>query len=101
MSNVLNRKARREKDKKLRNSGINNVDILQLKKEITEQTIEKTTNRMNKVMISALLIAMNTELGIGPARAEKVIRKMDKLIADNEADELKKQAEKILKIEFK
>lgn len=101
MSNVLNRKARREKDKKLRNSGINNVDILQLKKEITEQTIKKTTDRMNKVMISALLIAMNTELGIGPARAEKVVRKMDELIANNEANELKKQAEKILKIEFK
>ena len=101
MSNVLNRKARREKDKKLRNSGVNNIDILQLKKEITEQTIEKTTDRMNKVMISALLIAMNTELGIGHSRAEKVVRKMDELIADNEADELKKQAEKILKIEFK
>lgn len=80
MGNILNRKARRAKAKQL--SKIKNVD--KLKEEITKESVEK----VNTCIISAMLLAMNSECKIGPKRANKIVQKANELIDTLKPDDI-------------
>lgn len=92
MTNVLNRKTRRNQAKYIQNNGIPDID--QIKQEAATQAVVGT----HKTIIAALLLAMNSELGIGAKRGEQVIAKMNSLIETSSSDELKKEVSKKLKI---
>jgi hypothetical protein len=72
MSNILNRKAKRNQAKQLGKI----KDVNQLKQEITQSSVEK----INTCIISAMLLAMNSECKIGSKRAMKVVEKANSLI---------------------
>ena len=72
MSNIINRKARRNKARQLGNV----KDIERFKQEITKNSVEK----VNTCIISAMLLAMNSECKIGSKRAEKVVEKANQIM---------------------
>jgi len=84
MSSALNRKAKRNQEK----MGV--ADFNKIKAEVAQDAI----NRTQSVLISALLLALNSELGIGPKRGEQVIAEMNRLIETTTPEELKAKAEK-------
>lgn len=85
MSNSLNRKARRKQAKNLGSI----TDVQKLKQEITNESAKK----INNGMISAMLLAMNIECGIGPQRAMKVVAKANELLDMYSVDTINKMAE--------
>jgi hypothetical protein len=84
MSSAINRKARRNQQK----MGI--TDFNQIKAQAAQEAVDKTQS----VLISALLLALNSELGIGPKRGEKVIAEMNRLIETTSPETLKAEAER-------
>lgn len=85
MSNLLNRKARRKQAKNLGSI----KDVERLKQEITNESVKK----INNGIVSAMLLAMNMECGIGPQRAVKVIAKANELLDMHSVDVLTKMAQ--------
>ena len=85
MSNSLNRKARRKQAKNLGSI----KDVERLKQEITNESAKK----INNGIVSAMLLAMNMECGIGPQRAVKVITKANELLDMHSVDVLTKMAQ--------
>ena len=78
MSKSLNRQARRRQAKQLGN--VHNVE--KLKQDITNETAKK----INNGIVSAMLLAMNMECGIGPQRASKIVAKANQLLDTNSLD---------------
>ena len=85
MSNSLNRQARRRQAKQLGSI----KDVEKLKRDIANDSIKK----INNGIISAMLIAMNMECGIGPQRAAKIVAKANELIDTCSVDMIVKMAE--------
>jgi hypothetical protein len=85
MSNSLNRKARRKQAKNLGRI----KDVERLKQEITNDSVKK----INNGIISAMLVAMNIECGIGPQRAAKIVAKANELLDTCSLDIIIKMAE--------
>lgn len=78
----MNRAQRRSKKK-----GIIDWHLEEVKKNYDAQ-LNKNLEIYTKTMINALLIAMNSELGIGRTRGNKVLNEMNILIENNSLDEL-------------
>lgn len=96
MSSVLNRKARRA------NTKTPGIDINKVK----EQATQKAVNQIQETIISAMLIALNTQLKIGPKRGAKVVNEINRLINEigtgaTTHESLKKEAQKRMKIKIK
>lgn len=53
-----------------------------------DDQLNKNLEIYTKTMINALVIAMNSELGIGRERGAKVLNEMNVLIENNSLDEL-------------
>ena len=85
MSNSLNRRARRKQAIHLGCA----KDVEKLKRDITNNSVKK----INNGIISAMLVAMNMECGIGPQRAAKVVGKANELLDSYSVDIIIKMAE--------
>jgi hypothetical protein len=80
MGNILNRKARRNQARQLGKI----KDVNKLKEEITQESVEK----VNTCIISAMLLAMNSECKIGSKRALKIVEKANQLIDTLKPDDI-------------
>ena len=56
----------------------NNVNIQKIKDEATQDAV----NKVHKIVIAAMLIALNKELGIGPKRGAQVVEEINHLIEE-------------------
>ena len=74
----MNRAQRRAKQK---------LPVADIQKYYDDQ-LNKNLEIYTKTMINALVIAMNSELGIGRERGTKVLNEMNVLIENNSLDEL-------------
>lgn len=74
----MNRAQRRAKQK---------LPVADIQKYYDDQ-LNKNLEIYTKTMINALVIAMNSELGIGKERGAKVLNEMNVLIENNSLDEL-------------
>jgi hypothetical protein len=74
----MNRAQRRAKQK---------LPVADIQKYYDDQ-LNKNLEIYTKTMINALVIAMNSELGIGRERGAKVLNEMNVLIENNSLDEL-------------
>jgi hypothetical protein len=74
----MNRAQRRAKQK---------LPVADIQKYYDNQ-LNKNLEIYTKTMINALVIAMNSELGIGRERGAKVLNEMNVLIENNSLDEL-------------
>lgn len=85
MSKSLNRQARRQQAKKLGSI----KDVEKLKRDIVNDSVKK----INNGVVSAMLVAMNIECGIGRKRAAKIVAKANELLDTCSADTIIKMAE--------
>lgn len=74
----MNRAQRRAKQK---------LPVADIQKYYDDQ-LNKNLEIYTKTMINALVIAMNSELGIGKERGTRVLNEMNVLIENNSLDEL-------------
>lgn len=74
----MNRAQRRAKQK---------LPVADIQKYYDDQ-LNKNLEIYTKTMINALVIAMNSELGIGRERGTRVLNEMNVLIENNSLDEL-------------
>lgn len=76
---------------RLKKRAVRNIDVESILKE-REKEYQKLLDRnldiYTKTMIYSLLLAMNSELGIGKERANKVINEMNMLINNLSLEEL-------------
>lgn len=76
---------------RLKKRAVKNIDVKSILKE-REKEYQKLLDRnldiYTKTMIYSLLLAMNSELGIGKERANKVINEMNMLINNLSLEEL-------------
>lgn len=70
---MISKKAKRVQRELTQKGGINIQDI---KDSITQDTID----RVYKIVIASMLVALNSELGIGPKRGSQVIEEINRLI---------------------
>ena len=56
----------------------NNVNIQKIKDEATQDAV----NKVHKIVIAAMLVALNKELGIGPKRGAQVVEEINHLIEE-------------------
>ena len=80
---------------RLKKRAVKNIDVESILKE-REKEYQKLLDRnldiYTKTMIYSLLLAMNSELGIGKERANKVINEMNMLINNLSLEELIEKA---------
>ena len=74
MSSIINKKAKRAQEKQLGKT--HGFDIEKIKQEAATEAITK----VEQVLVSAVLLAMNSKLGVGPKRAADVINEMNRLV---------------------
>ena len=55
-----------------------NIDIKKIKDEATQDAV----NKVHKIVIAAMLVALNKELGIGPKRGAQVVEEINHLIEE-------------------
>ena len=93
MSSVITNKTARIQ-KRIQKNSTNRLD------QIKEEVAQKTISQVHNVVISAMLVALNTKLGIGPKRGAELIDEINRLIEETPRDELIKMAEEkmIIKI---
>ena len=73
-----------------------NVDVQKIKNEATQNAI----NRVHKIIIAAMLIALNSKLGIGPKRGLEIVNEINRLIENEDPNTLLKIAEKKMHIKL-
>jgi len=76
---------------RLKKRAIKNIDVESILKEREKEyqkLLDKNLDIYTKTMIYSLLLAMNSELGIGKERANKVINEMNMLINNLSLEEL-------------
>lgn len=76
---------------RLKRRAAKNIDIESILKEREKEyqkLLDKNLDIYTKTMIYSLLLAMNSELGIGKERANKVINEMNMLIDNLSLEEL-------------
>ena len=76
MSSIITKKTKRVQEKLQKSGQYQFVDVRKIKEEVTNEAV----NRVHKTVIAAMLIALNTQLGIGPKRGAKVIEEINRLI---------------------
>lgn len=84
----MNRAQRRAQSKQK----ISLTDVEAHYKSIYDQQLAVNLEIYTQTMIHALILAMNSELGIGKDRGNKVLDKMNTLISEKDLDELKEMA---------
>ena len=84
----MNRAQRRAKSKQ----GVTFGKIEAHYKHIYDQQLALNLEHYTQTMIHALILAMNSELGIGKDRGNKVLDKMNFLIANKSLEDLKSMA---------
>lgn len=100
MSSIINKKAKRAQEKQLGKT--HGFDIEKVKHDAATEAITK----VEQVLVSAILLAMNSKLGIGPKRAAEVIDEMNRLVDEVGSgnltqEELNKMAENKMKFKRK
>lgn len=96
MSSVLTNKTKRiqQRTQKTHFNPANTID------RIKEEATQKAISQVHKIVISAMLIALNTKLGIGPKRGAELMDEINRLIEEVPRDELVKMAEEKMKIKI-
>lgn len=97
MSSVLTNKTKRIQQKAAQKTRFNPANTID---RIREEVAQNTINQVQKVMISAMLVALNTKLGIGPKRGAEIVDEINRLIEETPRDELVKMAEEKMKIKI-
>lgn len=82
------------------NKNTQHMDIQKIKNEAMQSTIQATVNRVHKVIIAAMLIALNSQLGIGPKRGAELVKEINRLIETEDPVKLVKTAEEKMKIKL-
>lgn len=67
---------------------------------IKADAMQNTVNRVHKVVIAAMLIALNSKLKIGPKRGLEIVNEINRLIENENPDVLIQMAEKKMHINF-
>lgn len=96
MSSIITKKTKRVQEKLQRTGQQQFIDVQKIKEEATNEAV----NRVHKTVIAAMLIALNTKLGIGPKRGSEIINEINNLLADSTPEELVKKVETKLKIKM-
>lgn len=73
------------------------MDINKIKEEATQ----KAVNQVHKTTIAAMLIALNSKLGIGPKRGLELVNEINRLIETEQPEALLQLAENKMHIKFK
>lgn len=99
MGSIITQKARRVQEKMIQNP--QPIDVQKIKDEATE----KAVMQVHRTVIAAMLISLNSMLGIGPKRGADVVDEINRLIEEVGAgnmtqEELVELAEKKMKIKI-
>lgn len=99
MGSIITQKARRVQEKMIQNP--QPIDVQKIKDEATE----KAVMQVHRTVIAAMLISLNSILGIGPKRGADVVDEINRLIEEVGAgnitqEELVELAEKKMKIKI-
>lgn len=78
MGTIISKKARRTQQRIAQESGKPYLDIEKIKEEATIEAV----NRVHKSVIAAMLLALNSELHIGPKRGVKVVEEINRLLEE-------------------
>ena len=73
-----------------------NVDIQKIKTEATQKAVD----RVHKIIIAAMLLALNSKLKIGPKRGLEIVNEINNLIENENPDVLLEKAEKKMHIKL-
>ena len=99
MSSIITKKTKRAQERLQKSSHQQFIDIQKVK----EQAASETVNRVQKTMIAAMLVSLNSILGVGPKRGADVVNEINRLIEEvgngnMSQEELICMAEKKMKI---
>ena len=98
MSTIIGKKAQRVQLQQFGKSNKINVE------DIKEQAANEAIDKVQSILISAMLLAMNSKLGIGPKRGAEVINEMNRLVDEVHAGKITQQELRALaeeKMKFK
>ena len=79
------------------NNKTQSINISKIKEEATSNAIEQ----VRSVVIASMLIALNTQLKIGPKRGAELVKEINRLIEETDKETLIKTAEEKMKIKIK
>lgn len=89
-----------KKAKEKLNKKTQHMNIQKIKNDAMQSTIQSTINRVHKVIIAAMLIALNSKLKIGPKRGAELVAEINHLIETEDPMNLIKMAEDKMKIKL-
>lgn len=103
MSSMITKKTRRVQEKMIQKSRQQQpIDIQKIKDDATAEAV----NRVHKVVIASMLLALNSKLHIGPKRGAEIVEEINRIIAEElgegkiTQEELLKKAEEKMKIKI-
>lgn len=95
MSSIIAKKTKRVQEK-MAKTNPSSINIQKIKEDATRDAV----NQVHKVVIAAMLLALNTKLKIGPKRGAEIIEEINRLINETPKEELLKSAENKMKIKL-
>lgn len=78
MSSIISKKTKRAQQRLAKESNTQLINVQKIKEDATNEAV----NRVHKTVIAAMLIALNSELGIGHKRGLQVVNEIDRLIQE-------------------
>lgn len=103
MSSMITKKTRRVQEKMIQKSRQQQpIDIQKIKDDATAEAV----NRVHKIVIASMLLALNSKLHIGPKRGAEIVEEINRIIAEElgegkiTQEELLKKAEEKMKIKI-
>ncbi len=98
MSSIITKKTKRAQEKLQKSGGQHQfIDVQKIKEEATNEAV----NRVHKTVIAAMLVALNTKLGIGPKRGAEIVDEINRLLDETSTpEELVNMVETKMKIKI-
>lgn len=93
VSSAISRKVKRAQQQLLQKSGSQVLSIEKIKEIAVQEAVSKT----HKVVIGAMLLALNSKLGVGPKRGAEIVDEINRLIETMDSKEILITAERKMK----
>ena len=79
MASIISKKTKRAQEKLMHTPfQRQNLDIQKIKEEAAQEAV----NKVHKTVIAAMLLALNSKLGIGPKRGAEIVDEINKIFED-------------------
>lgn len=96
MSSIIAKKTKRAQEKMQRTQH-QLIDVNKIKQEAAQEAVDY----VHKVVIAAMLLAINSKLGVGAKRGAEITEEINRLIETKDREELLNEAETKMKIKLR